>query len=377
MVIAAGKHFAGVWNSDTDIRGGRLASAAGTDLQLVSPGTRQVRFHAATVDAGTNDIVVGTDPGVEVYAMESANTSWNSSGTDGEVIKQRPTGTVDFNATTTVVAGGLNIKSGTVRQFLDLSLDRLTLGADGTLALQSGKGFTVNSTLSGTGKWTGGTGVVVATGATVAPGAGIGTLNSGGGELIVAAGSTYEWEMKDGNTTGAAGTDWDLLMASNITFEGDLTFKVLNAGLAGGLDGSEEWIVASVTGAIDDTLLTVTFDLPGWSGGSLAVVGKDLVLTGLVTALVGDADDNGVVNAADYIILKTNMGGATGAGAAAGDFNDDGKVDWNDLQLLRDHYGEGSAASGVIPEPGSAILLMFGAAALLRRRRGIIVRPRG
>ena len=86
-------------------------------------------------------------------------------------------------------------------------------------------------------------------------------------------------------------------------------------------------------------------------------------------ALIGDADGNGVVDAADYIILKTNMGLGSGATTADGDFDGDGKVDWNDLQLLRDHYGEGSAASGVIPEPATLGLLAVGAIALLRRNR--------
>ena len=265
-------------------------------------------------------------------------------------------------------AKALEIRSGAAQFALDLTIDNIDIGAGTTLQMDGGKLATVTDTLSGSGKWTGGNGVLVAGGAAVAPGASVGVLNSGGGVLTMANGAIYEWEIA--SATGTPGTEWDLLMASNITFEGDLTFRVLNAGLGSiELDGSEEFIVASVTGTIDDTLLGVTFDLPGWSGGSLAVVGKDLVLTGLVTALVGDADDNGVVNAADYIILKTNMGGATGAGAADGDFNGDGDVDWTDLQLLQDHYGEGSAASGAIPEPATLGLLAIGAMAVIRRRR--------
>jgi len=259
----------------------------------------------------------------------------------------------------------------------------------GTLVLNNAGGLkisnparivSIHSGLSGTGSWTGPGKVVIKTGATVSPGASVGTLT--GTNLDMESGAIYEWEIA--GAAGTPGMDWDLLKADNITFEGDLTFKVLDAGLADSLNGSEEFVVADVTGAIDDANMGfVTFDLPGWTGGSLAVVedtidgGYDLVLTGLVSSLVGDADENGVVNAADYIALKTHMGQGTGATTADGDFDTDHDVDFNDLQLLQAHYGESKAgAAGTIPEPGSAILLMFGAAALLRRRRAILDRIR-
>jgi hypothetical protein len=90
----------------------------------------------------------------------------------------------------------------------------------------------------------------------------------------------------------------------------------------------------------------------------------------LIEFLLGDANGDGVVDAADYVILKTHMGQATGAGASGGDFNSDGTVDWDDLQLLIAHFGEtGGGAPSTVPEPCSAMLLVFGAAALLRRPR--------
>ena len=97
--------------------------------------------------------------------------------------------------------------------------------------------------------------------------------------------------------------------------------------------------------------------------------------TGTGTLLVaaptldGDTNDDGVVDAADYIAVKMNMGQASGAVLADGDFNEDGKVDWYDLQILQDHYGETSAAGGTIPEPGTLALLALGGLAALRRRR--------
>jgi len=84
--------------------------------------------------------------------------------------------------------------------------------------------------------------------------------------------------------------------------------------------------------------------------------------------LQGDADENGVVDAADYIALKRNIGTTNGAALAQGDFDDNGTVDWEDLQILIGAFDASDAAQGV-PEPATLGLLAFGALAVIRRRR--------
>ena len=87
--------------------------------------------------------------------------------------------------------------------------------------------------------------------------------------------------------------------------------------------------------------------------------------------LIGDADGNGVVNAADYIALKSHMGQSGGATPAEGDFNNDGNVDWEDLQLLQFHYGDvGEGIADAIPEPTTLGLLAMVGLVMIRRRRG-------
>ncbi len=87
--------------------------------------------------------------------------------------------------------------------------------------------------------------------------------------------------------------------------------------------------------------------------------------------IAGDCNEDGVVDAADYIALKSRMGQGSAARWADGDFNFDGDVDWADLQELMANFGaRGIGGAPVAPEPGSVMLLMFGAAALAGRRRG-------
>ena len=145
----------------------------------------------------------------------------------------------------------------------------------------------------------------------------------------------------DGGGFAGDGIDWVI-----INYEGD--------ELIGGL-----WIYG-------EQMLDGTYDSSEvWLGG----LGTLTVKTP-ITALIGDADENGVVNAADYIALKRNMGQASGAELADGDFDGDGDVDFNDLQLLQGNYGATSpGATGTIPEPATLGLLALGAVGVLRRRR--------
>jgi hypothetical protein len=90
----------------------------------------------------------------------------------------------------------------------------------------------------------------------------------------------------------------------------------------------------------------------------------------LIEFLFGDANGDIVVDAADFVALKSHMGQGPGATLAGGDFNSDGTVDWDDLQLLIAHFGEtGGDAPSTAPEPATLGLLAIGAAAMLRRNR--------
>jgi len=84
----------------------------------------------------------------------------------------------------------------------------------------------------------------------------------------------------------------------------------------------------------------------------------------------GDANGDGVVDSADYIMVKTHFGGPPAAGTegTGGDFNGNGTVDWEDLQKLMSGLNSGTGGAP-IPEPATLALLAVGAMALIRRRR--------
>ena len=121
--------------------------------------------------------------------------------------------------------------------------------------------------------------------------------------------------------------------------------------------------------ADENGMIFGTWFLLGGLDDITAVTGVQVALNPDPPTLLGDADGDGVVNAADYIALKTHIGTTSGAALADGDFDESGTVDWDDLQLLEANYGE-TGASSPVPEPATLfVMLAAGLPALLRRRQ--------
>lgn len=111
-----------------------------------------------------------------------------------------------------------------------------------------------------------------------------------------------------------------------------------------------------------------------WQIGS-PTSGSHGFLDGLTLELMpkpgpGDTNSDRVVDAADYIALKRNIGKFYDASLGQGDLDLDDDVDWDDLQILRSNFGNVIVlAPETIPEPATLGLLALGVLPLIRRMK--------
>jgi len=86
-----------------------------------------------------------------------------------------------------------------------------------------------------------------------------------------------------------------------------------------------------------------------------------------------DFNDDGTVDAADYVVWRKSFGSiANGSGTQGnGDADGDLDVDMDDYNKWVNQFGTspaGSGGQGAVPEPASIVMLLFGVAALVGRR---------
>jgi autotransporter-associated beta strand protein len=330
-------------------------------------GTRVLTLGGTTADESTfsGNIILGTanQAGRLVTLTAAAGGQVTFSG-----VIQGPDGSP--SAAEAAMAAVTKAGPGTVVLSNSSTYTGATVVNEGTLLVNGSLASAVTVNAGGT---LGGIGLIgavtVNADGAVAPGGSVGTLKATG-NVAMGEGSIYEWQLAA--KTGSAGTSWDLITAASINLTGLITFKVDSSLFSGWISATDSFIVASTTTGTITNAATYHFILPdGWTDGSLNLSGdgKSLILSGLSSSIPGDANGDKVVDAADFITLKKNFGGGAGAGPEVGNFDETGTVDWADLGILMDNMGPGGGAPSTAPEPCSAILLVFGAAALLRRRR--------
>jgi len=177
------------------------------------------------------------------------------------------------------------------------------------------------------------------------------------------------------------------------TLSASLTVNIVDGG--GSADSDDVWLIRSLGGVVNPTA-TILGDKPaGWTG-TLEWVQRgpslwDLQLTGLDTGAVvvqdpGDTNADGFVNQADMDNFESVFGLAgtelTDAIAALlpenqfdPDFDEDGDADLDDFVTLRESFGNNYNLAPSIPdlsqtpEPCSAVLMLLGLGAVIRRRR--------
>jgi hypothetical protein len=115
-----------------------------------------------------------------------------------------------------------------------------------------------------------------------------------------------------------------------------------------------------------------TINLPALPGG-LSWDVLQLYKTGIIavvsTAVPGDYNGDGTVDAADYTVWRDSLG-LTGNNLAA-DGNGNGVIDAGDYDVwmahFGDHAGSGSGSAATVPEPATLAIALIGAIVVVSR----------
>ncbi len=299
----------GVLSIGANINLGKQTTGAQLNLRggtLQASGT----FGLFNGTAGTNDraVVLTDSAGFDVTSSNTLNVAGVVSGT-GSLTKFNTgtltlTNTNTYTGTTTVNAGKLLVHGST----------------------SASSNFTVNNggTLGGTG--TIGGGVILMSGSTLSPGASIESLGSGSNTWN--GGSTVQIEFSTNGSTGAAGTEWDLL-----SITGTLDLTAASSGTPITLD-----LVTMLNTAASGLLTSWDANVNStWSGFATTTEG-----------ITGFASDK-------FVFTTTGF-----ANELNGNFNVSQNGNNLDLNYVTNY---------VVPEPRTALLGCLGALLLLRRRR--------
>jgi autotransporter-associated beta strand protein len=321
-----------------------IASGATLDVNNVSQQIGSLSGRGGAVTLGSGRLIVSS----------SADSHFGGtiSGAGGSLVKQGAGtltlgGANNYTGTTTVSAGTLRVDGG--------------IDAASTVTVSGG-------TLAGTGTVAGL--VTVNGGAHIAPGASIESLDVG--SLTLAAGSILDFEL---NTVGGV----DLSDLINVTNTNGLTVNcgILNLTNAGSMTGGTYTLIdylGAISGSVSNIVLGVV------SGGfNYSLVNNTLAtsIDLLVSPqLLGDYNNDGQVNAADYTVWRNYVGQP--AGTLLND-NTGVAIGSQQFALWKSNYGNVPGGGSVleseaVPEPAGLALVMIGICATMMAPTGRVAR---
>ena len=252
-------------------------------------------------------------------------------------------------------AGGLTVQGGAVVQLNNALNDY----AGTTLVTGTGSKLLVNGAKSGAGGITintsgtlGGSGIVVGAitnNGTIAPGNGVGTLTAIG-NLTMGANSHLSLELGDQLTVGG-----------NLDLSNNEFLDIVGSPVG------VSYLIATYTGTLSGTFNHVT---TGYTVNYGTGTNSQITLSVPLSNLKGDFNNNGRVDAADYVLWRNSVGSNTALP------NDNGlgtPIGSAQYDLWRSNFnkpgsGSGALEGGEVPEPTSVLLVILGAMALLPTR---------
>jgi hypothetical protein len=273
-------------------------------------------------------------PLTHIAVNNSSTTTFNGAqNTDGNFTVTGTNATAIINGTRTG-AGNLAVAGNGAKLFFNG-----TKSGGGSVTINS------NSTLGGSGAVDG----AVTNNGTIAPGNAIGTLTLSG-DVTMAADSRLAIEL--------SGTTADRLVVG-----GDLDLSSVELLDVAGTGSGSSWIIATYGGALTGVFDNVT---PGYTVDYGA--GSNSQITLMAAGLPGDWNQDGAVDAADYVVWRKNPANHGG--------DPDGYNIWR--QNFGNSSGSGSgaiSAGGSVPEPATSLLVVLTSAQLLTIRAASHIKP--
>ena len=239
-------------------------------------------------------------------------------------------------------------------------------------------------------QWTSGTlhvgtfnGNLTNQGGTLAPGSA--SPGNGAGSTTIDGNYTQQLggalEIEIGGSLAVSEFDF-VNVTGNALLDGELELSLINGFLPTPSQTFAILIASSVQGAFDNALPNQRVATSDGLGSFLVHYGPgspfdpaQIVLSSFQAGgLLGDYNQNGVVDAADYTVWRDTLGSTTNLAANG---NGNTLIDAADYNVWKQNFGRtsGGGAGAAVPEPGSAALVACGLLFILRsssRRRFVL-----
>jgi hypothetical protein len=181
-----------------------------------------------------------------------------------------------------------------------------------------------------------------------------------GGESVapIDANDSRVWEIIETIDISNLAAGWHVL---------GIDYDPLTGAVAGSFD-NQTFSFNTATGLVGNFYVGYRENLPGAGNGPARPPTYDLFVA---PANDADFDADGDIDGADFLRWQRNNGISDGsADLADGDATGDGNVNAADLAIWRTQFATATPVIGAVPEPGSAMIALLGAAAALAGRKG-------